>query len=461
MKILNYITILLLFVAVAACDFEDYNVDPTSLSADKITVDLILPKAEVQSAYNLGATAGRYAGIWMQYFEGIEAQQAGLTNYILTDTDVNNTWSFQLYTGAMRDCITILEIAESEENPSNHYAGIAKILLAQNLGFATQLWGDIPYTEAFQGIDNLNPTFDTQEEIYATIQTLLSEAVVLLGQDVVGRPVGADDLIHGGDISAWIGTARALSARYYMQTSSQNAGDAQAALDQLNAGAIAGVASQPDFPFEANQNGANPISLFETDRPATLQADPTFIDVIMDSDPRVAVYAEDDGNRKLFAGEDLYWGRQASPIPLVSFTEQKFIEAEALLATGAGITSASAVLEEAILANMEQLGIDDASAATYAAANSDLTTAANPLDQIISEKYKALYVQGMVEIWSDYRRTGFPSFIAPEPTAVISVVPKRLLYPQVEKQANATAVQEAISRQGGDQLTDNLWAFDN
>jgi len=451
---------MLLVIAAGACDFEDYNVDPTSLSKDQVTVDLILPKAQVQSVYNLGATAGRYAGIWMQYFEGVEAQQNALTNYVLQDTDVNNTWSAQLYTGAMRDCITILEVADSEENPSSHYSAIAKILLAQNLGFATQLWGDIPYTEAFQGVDNLNPAFDSQEQIYATIQTLLEEAIVQLSAAPTGRPVGADDLIFGGNADNWISTARALSARYYLQTVKRNSGAAQSALNRINEGAITSVATQPDFNFAESVNGANPIFLFENDRPATLQVDPTFVDVVMDSDPRQALYA-DAGDLNGFAGDDLYWGREESPLPLISYAEQKFIEAEVLILTGGSIADAATALEEAILANMEQVGANATAAATYATANSNLAAEANPLDKLLTEKYKALYVQGMVEIWSDFRRTGFPSIITPQPGAAVSVVPRRLLYPQNEKQANAEAVQAAVSNQGGDAIDVHLWVNSN
>jgi hypothetical protein len=460
MKYLDKIIIFLLVVGMASCDFEDYNVDPTSLSQEQVTVDLILPKAQVQTAYNMGATAGRYAGIWMQYFEGVEAQQNALTNYVLQDTDVNNTWSAQLYTGALRDCITILNVAESEDNPSNHYAGIAKILLAQNLGFATQLWGDLPYSEAFAGVENLNPAFDTQESIYETIQTLLGEAITALEADLIGRPVGSDDLIYGGDLDAWIATARSLSARYYIQTLNRNGTAAQSALDQINAGAIGSVSEQPDFPFAATNNGANPIFLFELDRPATLQADPTFVNTVMNADPRQDIYFV-AGDRNQFAADGLYWGVQDSPMPLISYSEVKFIEAEAILRTGGTVAAASAALEEAILANMEQVGVGTAVATAYATLNSDLSSEANAFDKIITEKYKALYIQGMVEIWSDYRRTGFPSLVQPEPGAAISVVPRRLLYPQNEKQANAASVQEAVSRQGGDAIDTDLWVFAN
>jgi hypothetical protein len=459
--IIKYLYIPVLFFALASCDFGSLNVDPTALSEEQVTSDLILPKAQVQSAFNLGATAGRYAGIWMQQFEGVEAQQVALTNYNLTPSDVNNTWEFQLYVGSMRDCITILDRADNPDDPQSVYGGIARILLAQNLGFATQLWGDIPYSQAFLGVENLKPSYDTQEDIYGVIQTLLDEAITLLGQDPVGIRPSGDDLIFGGDTDLWIATARSLKARYFLQLSKRDSQAASKALAAISDGAISTVENQPDFPFGSDLIEANPIALFEENRASTLQFSPAFFNTVLAGDPRRGEYAADDGNLLKFTGDDLYWGRNDSPMPLISYTETKFIEAEALFRTG-DAAGAAETLNEAIKSNMYQVLGDSSSTEVkaYVNANSVLDgTEEENLDQIITEKYKALYVQGMVEVWSDYRRTGFPSFIVPVPGASLSVVPRRLLYPQSELLTNADNVADAASRQGGDGLDKPFWAF--
>ena len=41
--------------------------------------------------------------------------------------------------------------------------------MAANLGLATNSWGDVPFSEAFLGEENLFPTFDTQESVYQNI----------------------------------------------------------------------------------------------------------------------------------------------------------------------------------------------------------------------------------------------------------------------------------------------------
>lgn len=464
MKIFNKWGLMSLVVLVAACDFGDTNIDPTSVSADQVTLPLILPKAEVQSAYNLGATVGRMAGIWMQYFEGVEAQQTAITNYSITESDVNNTWEFQLYVGSMRDNVTILEKALDPAARSPYYAGIARVLMAQNLGFATQGWGDVPYSEAFLGSENLNPAYDAQQDVFATIQTLLDSAISNFQEPASGVIPGADDLIYAGDMDAWLATARSLKARYHLMLSKRNGNAAYtAALTALGAGALTTVEGQPDFNFEETANFASPISLFEQDRSATLQFDPTFAETILAGDPRAAVYFENDG-LYLFAGDALYWGRNESPLPLISYTEVKFIESEALLMTG-DVAGAEEALVEAVKSNMHQVGVDSSGAdvSTYIGSNTDLDglgTQNDRLNRVISEKYKALYVQGMMESWSDYRRTGFPGFIAPEPGATLSIIPRRLPYPQSERLTNSAALEAAASNQGGATMEDDMWAFE-
>ncbi len=457
-KIYKYILIFSMSLVVFSCDFDDTNLDPNSVSEDKVTLPLLLPKAEAQSAYNLGATSGRLAGIWMQYFRGIEAQQAALTNYSITESDVNNTWEFQLYTGSMRDCSVIL--AKSIDLEANHYAGIARVLLAQNLGFATQLWGDIPFSEAFLGSDNLKPAYDNQQAVFAGIQQLLDDAILNFAAPSNGFvPGSGDDLIFGGNMDNWLRTARSLKARYSLMLSKRNGNTSYSdALTQINAGVIDEVGNEPDFFFGTPQNDASPIALFESDRGGTLGVDPDFAESVMAGDPRAAAYFGNDGNRYTFAGSSLFWGKNNAPLPLISYTEVKFIESEARLMTG-DIPGAETALQEAILASMAQVGV---TGTAYATANSVLAGLSGNqarLDKIISEKYKALYVQGMAEIWSDYRRTGFPSFLTPEPGATINIIPRRMPYAQSERLTNSASLEAAVANQGGSDIDDDMWAF--
>ena len=63
----------------------------------------------------------------------------------------------------------------------------------------TAWWGDIPYSTAALGIEEINPTFDAQASIYTEIFNLLGSATSLLNGSDGGFAVGGDDVIYGGN----------------------------------------------------------------------------------------------------------------------------------------------------------------------------------------------------------------------------------------------------------------------
>jgi hypothetical protein len=110
-----------------------------------------------------------------------------------------------------------LQKGQAENAPA--YVGIAKTLMAYNLGIATVNWENVPYSQADQ--KNFTPDYDTQEQIYATIQKLLDEAITELAKNTGTKPA-ADDLIYNGDTAKWTRLAYSLKARYAMHLSNKN-----------------------------------------------------------------------------------------------------------------------------------------------------------------------------------------------------------------------------------------------
>ena len=76
------------------------------------------------------------------------------------------------------------------------------------------MWGDIPYTEAFEG--NLHPAYDSQEEIYTMIQQMLDDAIAENQLEPGNLVPDADDFLYQGDMSKWEKFAYALKARHHM-----------------------------------------------------------------------------------------------------------------------------------------------------------------------------------------------------------------------------------------------------
>jgi hypothetical protein len=462
------VTLLTVVFSISSCDFGDINIDPTS--TNKVALKDLLPAAIGQTIFNMGATPGRAAGIVMQYFKGVDAQQLDYQRYIFDATAFNNLWGFGLYgAGAMKHCYVMMNQATEEEAP--HYVGIGKILMAANLGMAATMWGDVPFTQAFlgeEGGDALKAVYDTQESVYHSIQQLLDEGIAKMGETPGFAPPGVDDLIYGGDASLWIKTAYALKARYYMHLTKRDNSAASKALGVLDE-AYDSNSEESAFIFDTSPTAANPYAQFGVQRPNTLAIAEPFNEAMNSkSDPRLPLYMSSDGtNWNFFAGENaLFWSSNNSPLPLISYTEQKFLEAEAQLWEG-NPGAAETLLAEAITANMDQLGVAAADYAGYVAANGSfagLTTNEERLERIVVEKYYAMYCQGFIESWTDYKRTGYPD-LTPNPQGVngfnpSGVIPRRYQYVTDERFSNTVNVEEATTRQGGDLLDVDTWAFE-
>lgn len=453
------IFIVLISILSISCgdDFGDLNIDPTRPGGENADPVAIMPIMQTQTHRNLVSSAGRIAAIFTQQFQGFDAQQVAFTQYDVNEGTLANFWEVGLYTGSMRDCVDIIERSNLDGNIP-HTKAVAQIYLAVNLGLATNLWGDIPYTEAFLGEDDLSPGYDSQEEVYSSIISLLDDAIQNLQlTDPNGGPLG--NLVDSG---SWESVAYALKARYELQLSKRDTQAATKALSSLQS-AFTSNAETPIFTFEGNANGGHPLALFGIQRPNTLIIAP-FFDNITNGDPRKPLYMtpNTDGDQLYYdnGNPDLYWAQLDSQSTLITLAEIKFIEAEALLLTNAPPTDVLQTIKEGVTANMEFLGI---SAADITAYTDNIIT--SDLETIINEKYKALYGSNPIQIWNDYRKTGFPSLTA-DPNGVngsnpSGIIPRRILYPDSERLSNTESYDAAISNQGGHLLDNDMWVFGN
>ncbi|MCR9289885.1 MAG: SusD/RagB family nutrient-binding outer membrane lipoprotein [Bacteroidetes bacterium] len=462
MKIFQYIVFVMagvLFFTSCEKSLEEINADPTRLT--EVAMSLMLPEILGQAAYNQGTNPARVAGIITQQFVGVDAQQLQYNDYVLGEDAMNNYWRTGLYAGSLKSCQVLID--QATRDGATFYSGVAKIIMANEYGIATSMFGEIPFSEALQGVDNLKPAYDSQEQIYAGVLSLLDQGIADLASST-GYVSG--DLIFSGDAAAWIATANALKARYSMQLS-KRIGD-KASNDALSAiaNAFTSAAGQPVFNFGTAQTDNWPLAKFGVDRPGTLGIDDRFAQAMTDrNDPRISKYMEGAPGAWIYynsPNSNLIWGRNNAPVPLISYAEVKFIEAEAIARTGG---DASATLAEAITASMElnEVAADDY--ADYVAANGSVSGSVDEqVTKIMEEAYYGYFGHSFIQVWCNYRRTGVPA-LTPDPDASpgfdpSGIVPQRYLYVESETQTNAVNVQAARDRQGGGLLDNPVWAFE-
>ena len=67
------------------------------------------------------------------------------------------------------------------EQGASEYLGVANVLLSYHLSLVADLWGDAPFSDAFNP-NTLTPKYDSQEELYKTSHALLDSAIAQLGR---------------------------------------------------------------------------------------------------------------------------------------------------------------------------------------------------------------------------------------------------------------------------------------
>lgn len=446
-RIMKFKTLIIVAVAafgLTACSdawLEEKKLDPNRPS--EVSMEVLLPAAQAGCGMLQGDVLPRLTSIFMQQMTGTDRQSLAHNRYAqIGEGDFNTPWN-NSYAGALYDLQLIMDMAD--ESGATAYSGVAKIMTAKALGILTDHFGDIPYTDAFNGAGNLKPSFDSQESIYTTIFTLLAEGKADLAAPSSVSP-GGDDLIHGGDLAAWMATADAIKARCLNHLSKTPQYDGAAVIaacdDALTAGAYATIG----YESALNQNPWYQFTVI--DRAGYITQYGTMYDMMTaSSDPRIDYYRSAD-SLELPA-----YGSATSALPIVTPFELYFIKAEAQM-VGGDATSARASLEDAIESHMTWLGVDAADIATYVAA----LPATTDLELIMNEKYVAMFTS--TESWTDWRRTGYPSISAPA-DANLSDIPRRMPYPEGEYLYNADNVPMPITATPDDKFgvttTYRLW----
>jgi len=408
---------LLLPVFFTSCEnyFGDINVDPDNPTA--VPVNVILPVAEARLAYAMGGDASRFTGLFTQHINGVGRQFAVFNRYNIIGSDLDALWS-NLYSGVLQDSRQMLILAE--ENGYNHYAGISKALEAYSFMFLTDMFGDIPYTEALVGTSLLQPAFDSQESVYAGIFETITDAKRLLTLDDGGLPVSTDDIIYGGDVSKWIKFCSVLEARGRLHLATKDASNYQRALDALSSGF---TSRDDDGRFQFNPLATEAAPWFQyLEQRLDTQVGESYV-ALMESlnDPRVATYGfphTADGDHPVL--------QQGRNYPLLTFTEAKFIEAEALAKTNG---DPEAAFEAAVASSFMDAALED-DPAGYLGSLGTVTA-----DVIAVQKYIAMFNDP--EAFNDWRRTGIPA-LTPN---VGAQVPTKLPYAETERLSNSNTPQ--------------------
>lgn len=455
----NTIYKIILFVFVAAtftsCEkYLDINDNPNLVTNPPINGLL------VTATYQTGLNVQRMGNITSYYMQYLASPNAGSDRDTYKEEDFSGTWT--THYNVMMDITRMMNLAE--EVGSSEHLGVSKILMAMNLNMLINMFGDVPFSESFQGQELLTPSYDKQEDLHARSIQLLDEGIAELRKtDSKLKLDKTSDLIHGGVTSAWIKTAFALKARFLNQLSKRN--------DKYNAATILTTLSNA---YTSNAEDAS-ITVFQGRSPwnavaynnTQLLLDGWLSDQFVDAlngktygvfDPRIRLITDTtrfgdyrgtpNGKGRTGTGtnkEESYlsvngfYSKGGAPLLLVTFAEVKFIEAEAAFRSGDRTRAYTAYLD-GIRAHMNKLGVGTTEREAYINNPAVSVGAQNlTLNLIFKEKYVAMFLHP--EAWVDARRFDYQykDFTLPLGTTLQSFV-RRAAYPVIETSRNGANV---------------------
>ncbi|MFZ9661902.1 MAG: SusD/RagB family nutrient-binding outer membrane lipoprotein, partial [Chitinophagaceae bacterium] len=404
-----------LFLNMVSCnkleDFGTINNDP-SVTTEASTAGLLTNVLAGIGGWSVSTRPGLYA----QYFS--ETQYTEASRYSSAQIEFAGN-----YSGALYDLQNIINLNSGEKaaaqvkNGSNaNQIAIARILKAYIFWHITDAWGDIPYSQALQGV---RPDYDTQENIY---KSLIAELKAAADQFDGGAAVKGD-ILYGGNAAKWKKFANSVRLIMALRTSKVDAAYAQAQVVDAVSASSGHILTNADNavldypggnfnnPWWATYNGRTDYGVAST-----------IMDVLKGSgDKRLSAYASSElgfpyglvredavayGNANPTFARILAssYRSQNSDITILSSSVVKLCLAEARQRGWISAGTVEGFYNDAIKDSWEQWGVyNSTDYNAYIAGSSVKFGAADQLAKIGNQRWLATYPNGY-QAWFEWRR---------------------------------------------------------
>lgn len=498
----NSLLLFLLILVGCTSNFDDINTNPdatTNPSPSMVCTTVILKNIKFN---------GRDA---MAYLDpNLLSKYVGFANQSQQPSQYNSIGSSDFGAITILPNIDQMVARASGSVMENSYKGIAKFSRAYMFYYLTMQMGDIPYSEANQGlIGNFRPKYDTQEQVFLGILNELKEADQFFAN---GIKFDGDPTPYAGDPAKWRRASNAFALRVLMSLS-KKADLASLNVKQRFADIVAsGQLLEPTTGFLGlnysttnihPMSGTNDLFTSRTDMSTVL------VDNLKALNDRRLFYFADPSAKKIAGGltqTDMaaYVGVDPSidyatmtanhlageysllnsrylkeaavePRMMVTYAEQQLILAEARIkgwittSTAkdyyeSGVKSALGAYKPLATTNVHGMAITDAYINGYFTGEAAFKSATDDqLKQIWMQRYILNFMQDATMAYFEFRRTGYPVFPLNPATNLNqnnpNGFPMRWLYPSSETNANRANLIEALNRQyeGYDEINKLMW----
>ncbi len=478
MKKINYVILsLIIALGFSSCDNTDFgNMNDNPNGTAEPNPSGLLAGAIMTFGTSTGRDYLTRPTLYVQY-------QSQVTYTTESRYSENQASWYNYYVTDLNNLETLISYAQNPDNqgvdlnnqgaPENQI-GVAKIMEAVIMKRVTDTYGDVPFSEAFMGLDNLTPAYDKQEDIYKALISQVKEARDTMDASAAG-PTG--DILLNGNITKWKKFANSLLLEMSLQLSNQfpdpsgyAATEFKEALSDPN-GVLEEVNDEPWFQYENLASFRNP---WTGNRPTDYFLSAEFVDALKGKDSeynptsnhtydaRLSVYARDtikEGVPYGYSDEKgsgknqmstYFWDTKnfTSPLPLMTASYTYLMRAEA-----GAIKWTSEDPKEMLRTGIEKsyatldyhYGTDiSGDAEAYATARLADAESAGILQVIGEEKWAALFGQGF-DAWAEWRRTGYPNLTPATDFLNNGEIPTRYDYPSEASGLNKTNYTSGVN----------------
>ncbi len=465
------VLIIMVLMVLVSCtdDFKEVNTNPDafnfispSAQITKIQLDLVGNREEVWR-YELGICSPL-----MQYFSGSWWTQHGGQYNVIERSHWYTLWE-NSYTRDVKNVIDLINRTDGDEEYINANA-VARILKVYIFSRITDLYGDVPYSEAGKGFTDqiLQPKYDRQQDIYIDFFKELDEAVNSLDS---GADLVEGDLMFSGDVDKWKKFGNSLRMRLGYRLVKIDPAEAEsqvrAAIDS-DAGVMQSnndscIITYGEFNFSDGENRGNGLSqvFHASENSEGYRLTNTLVDFMKQSqDPRLPIYGgtylgvngteygqditehlqlgitygamwwnqwedfgdlfDDQGNYVANVGHinkhmqpSKYVASLSAPYFHMTYAEVEFLLAEAAI-RGWGASDATNHFTNGIIASMELASlypdapqIEQTDIDNFVALNPLPATSPDDMRVIHEQMWVNFYMNG-VEAYANFRRSGYP-----------------------------------------------------
>jgi hypothetical protein len=500
---------------VESCSKEalaDLNVDPNAVNDIDMQYLLTLATLRVGGEYENTRVNMLYAAPMIQHTASTAGYFSGDKYFF--NAGYSGAYMERQFTDVIKLLSEVISKTKGDASKSNIFA-VATLVRSFNMHRMTDIYGDIPYTQAGYGLEsqeNWFPKYENQKDVYAALVKDVKEAREKLS--ATGTNLGNQDVVYGGDITKWKKFANALLMRIGMRMQKKDeAGGKAIFAEAFTSGTFTSNADNAYIKYLAGPQGVNRNGLndgywntYKYSRDCKLSK--TFVDWMkVNNDPRLMIVSGGVGNpdddktwnidpiaqkgmpngytssniktvltaaegtafdangNRIFSMLNLKYLDWQDPYILITHAETQLLIAEAAVrgwVTSTPETHFNAGVTAAVNAwtAFDPTFARSAADVTKYIADRKFTAADNTGKlRLIGEEYWAASWLDDIESWSNWRRTGIPTLTpTKDPNSEEgATIPRRLRYWQNEAGSNPANFKAAVDRMGGDLFLTKIW----